>query len=247
MQPDLIFDIGMHIGQDTEFYLAKGFRVVAVEANPVLAEQVRERLKSSIVSGRLVILNVGLAHERGELPFYINTKIDEWSSLNQKIASRGFPIKKIYVSTLTIADLLAQYGTPYYAKVDIEGFDVLAIDGLISCSDKPVYVSYENPNPDLFERLVASGYTRFKNVSQKRVEEYICPNPPREGKFVEWKFKSGSSGPFGDETPVPWLTAEEMRPRLQRLEDERLEALKKTIYPEWFDMHAGRVVKGYVI
>ena len=29
---DLIFDIGMHIGQDTEVYLKKGFRVVAVEA-----------------------------------------------------------------------------------------------------------------------------------------------------------------------------------------------------------------------
>ena len=33
---NLIFDIGMHIGQDTEFYLKKGFCVVAVEANPKL-------------------------------------------------------------------------------------------------------------------------------------------------------------------------------------------------------------------
>ena len=35
----LIFDIGMNNGNDTDFYLAKGFHVVAVEANPFLALQ----------------------------------------------------------------------------------------------------------------------------------------------------------------------------------------------------------------
>jgi hypothetical protein len=34
MHPDLIYDLGMHRGGDTQFYLEKGFRVVAVEANP---------------------------------------------------------------------------------------------------------------------------------------------------------------------------------------------------------------------
>ena len=32
----LIFDIGCHLGEDSEFYLRKGFKVVAVEANPEL-------------------------------------------------------------------------------------------------------------------------------------------------------------------------------------------------------------------
>ena len=40
---DLIYDVGLHIGQDTAFYLEKGFRVVAIEANPVLAHQVAVR------------------------------------------------------------------------------------------------------------------------------------------------------------------------------------------------------------
>jgi len=34
VRPDLIFDIGAHIGADTAFYLQKGFKVVAVEAYP---------------------------------------------------------------------------------------------------------------------------------------------------------------------------------------------------------------------
>ena len=29
----LIFDVGLHIGQDTAYYLSKGFSVVAVAAN----------------------------------------------------------------------------------------------------------------------------------------------------------------------------------------------------------------------
>jgi len=35
-EPDLIFDIGSHKGEDTDFYLKKAFKVVAFEANPKL-------------------------------------------------------------------------------------------------------------------------------------------------------------------------------------------------------------------
>ena len=37
----LIFDVGCNDGQDSDFYLKKGFRVVAVEANPALCEGLR--------------------------------------------------------------------------------------------------------------------------------------------------------------------------------------------------------------
>jgi hypothetical protein len=33
---NLIFDVGLHKGEDTDFYLRKGFRVVAFEAHPDL-------------------------------------------------------------------------------------------------------------------------------------------------------------------------------------------------------------------
>jgi hypothetical protein len=36
MQDLLVFDIGCHRGEDSDFYLQKGFRIVAVEANPAL-------------------------------------------------------------------------------------------------------------------------------------------------------------------------------------------------------------------
>lgn len=45
---DLIFDIGMHRGEDSEFYLRKGFRVVAVEAIDSFCRTVAERLVESV-------------------------------------------------------------------------------------------------------------------------------------------------------------------------------------------------------
>lgn len=40
---NLIFDAGAHRGDDTDFYLGKGFRVVAAEANPILVDHLRRR------------------------------------------------------------------------------------------------------------------------------------------------------------------------------------------------------------
>src|SRR5918911_1707382 len=57
---DLIFDLGANQGEDSEFYLAKGFRVVAVEANPLLYAGLRERLAEPIARGQLVLLNLGI-------------------------------------------------------------------------------------------------------------------------------------------------------------------------------------------
>lgn len=51
LKPDLIFDLGMHHGHDSEYYLKKGFRVVAVEANPLLARKASEWLADWIRAG----------------------------------------------------------------------------------------------------------------------------------------------------------------------------------------------------
>jgi 16S rRNA A1518/A1519 N6-dimethyltransferase RsmA/KsgA/DIM1 with predicted DNA glycosylase/AP lyase activity len=53
---DLIFDVGMHQGEDSEFYLKKGFRVVGIEADPDLAQACRVRLKQYLDRGQLVVV-----------------------------------------------------------------------------------------------------------------------------------------------------------------------------------------------
>ena len=43
MDEALIFDIGMNDGRDAAYYVSKGYRVVAIEADPTLAEQGQHR------------------------------------------------------------------------------------------------------------------------------------------------------------------------------------------------------------
>jgi hypothetical protein len=53
---NLVYDVGMHEGEDTAYYLKKGFHVVAFEANPELIARNKRRFAPEMVSGRLVIV-----------------------------------------------------------------------------------------------------------------------------------------------------------------------------------------------
>jgi GDP-mannose 4,6-dehydratase len=86
---DLIYDIGMHNGNDTAYYLYKGYRVIAIEANPVLVERAKKRFADEINNNRLTILNVGISDKPGTARFYVNNAESEWSAFNFEIAKRG--------------------------------------------------------------------------------------------------------------------------------------------------------------
>jgi FkbM family methyltransferase len=86
---DLIIDVGAHRGVDTDFYLRKGFRVVAVEANPLLAERLRQRFAEPVRAGRLVVLPVGIHEAQGEFTFYRNLDKYDWSSFVFKYGARS--------------------------------------------------------------------------------------------------------------------------------------------------------------
>jgi FkbM family methyltransferase len=57
----LVYDVGMFNGDDTDYYLKKGFRVVGIEANPHLIPQLTERFSADIEQKCLVIENVAVA------------------------------------------------------------------------------------------------------------------------------------------------------------------------------------------
>ena len=86
------FDIGFNTGDDTALLLLQAYRVVAVEANPLLVERGRERFVQAIQSGRLTLLNIALANDAASvgqtLPFYVNSYKHEWSSFEQHVGCR---------------------------------------------------------------------------------------------------------------------------------------------------------------
>ncbi len=237
MHSDLIFDVGLHIGQDTDFYLRKGFRVVAVEANPQLAEEGRARFAEAISAGRLTIVNVGIAERAGILPFYVNETLSEWSSFDHKIGTTRGPHRTLQVPTRTLMDLFSEHGVPYYVKLDIEGNDHQAICSLRATADKPHYVSLENGHKFMIDELYEQGYRRFKFVNQATIHQITLARPAREGLDIDHTFPFGSSGPFGEETPGAWQ------------DRETVTAISEAYWnmPDrdasvhgWFDLHAAR-------
>jgi FkbM family methyltransferase len=235
-QPDLIFDIGMHNGDDSDYYLKKGFRVIAIEANPTLCALGAARFKDAVESKRLIICNIGIAPVRGELSFYINNDITEWSSFDCDIASRGHAVTEIKIATSPPIDFFAAFGVPYYCKIDIEGFDRLVVDTICDLKVKPNYVSFENGAARDFEVLAEAGYGAFQLVEQSCIPKIKLPNPSLEGDTIEHSFRSGSSGPFGRDLMGAWLGVEETRSMLERHHHE-LSARSERGY-DWWDLHA---------
>ena len=223
MTGDLIYDVGMHQGKDTEFYLRKGFRVVAIEANPELAAMVRNRLSADVESGRLTILELAISDRDGLADFFVATEEDFLSSLSEDHLPPWSSRKRIQVKCETFDAILQEYGIPYYLKIDIEGSDICCIRSLRYVNDSPKYVSFEcssNVFESAFEglaELYTMGYRRFKLVNGDRNIDRRCPNPPLEGKYVDMTFDDHSSGPFGEETTGEWLAIEEIIEKCLRL------------------------------
>ena len=134
---ELIYDVGMNNGDDTTYYLWRGFRVLAIEANPVLAANAAMRFTGEIETGRLRILNIGIAAEDGVLPFWICESESRFSSFDRNLASLNgtCPHHDIRVTCRRFRSLLEEFGVPFYIKADIQGneFFVCRIWTRVNC------------------------------------------------------------------------------------------------------------------
>src|SRR5258705_10801802 len=167
MQQHLIMDLGAHNGDDTAYYLQKGFRVVAVEANPLLAEQVENRFQKEVRRGRLTVLNIGVAGEAGSMSFWVNDDKSVWSSFDRELGGRhGSRCHPVEVACRPLDSIIEEHGVPFYLKIDIEGYDRICLDSL-RVGQCPRYLSCELTHGNgLIERLHVLGYRRFKLVNQ---------------------------------------------------------------------------------
>lgn len=215
----LIVDVGMHRGQDTAFYLAKGFTVLAIEANPQLVEAASARFASDIRDGRLEILNVAIADQKGTIDFFVSER-EGWGSARKdwadSRAALGIESHVVTVPAETVVGVMAGRERPHYMKIDIEGADAACVRALAD-APKPSYLSVECDPMDqtetlaMIDHLVSYGYSGFKLINQALNPEQRPPNPPREGIFADTRFDEYSSGLFGEETPGVWLTSAEVR------------------------------------
>ncbi len=237
---DLIFDLGMHLGFDTAFYLKKGFKVVAIEANPKLVAGVKVNYRDNIASGELKIVERALSSSPvgAELRFYINPVKDDWSSVVKSRAEQGgHQSSEIVVAATNLPALCQEFGVPYYIKCDIEGSDIVFVKQLVELSTRPPFVSVECGTRDLILGLRDAGYERFQFVNQLLNGNTKCPEPAREGKYVESRFNGHMSGLFAKELEIErWVDFDAAISLFDKFAD--LKRLYPVLAPGWIDIHA---------
>jgi len=261
-----VFDVGAHKGEDTEYYLMKGFNVVAVEANPILAQALREKFNKAILSRQLTVVGAAIAEADGEIEFFVNelsvwgTIRESWAERNQKMGKQS---KRVRVPAISFRRLLDEHGTPYYLKIDIEGADMLCLRGVAQALTRPKFLSIESNKTSWsellseFSLLEQLGYNRFKLINQAEVQKQTEPNPAREGIYTNYRFPPHSSGLFGNDLPGRWLTRRQALIRYafiflqyklfgdhtlgQRIVLKMPSRLQHRFIPGWYDTHATHV------
>jgi len=78
----LIYDVGTHKGEDTEFYLVKGFSAIATEAAPELYNQISHKLCKYVKDDRLTILNIAVSNNPDKVDFYVDEQKSVWGTMN---------------------------------------------------------------------------------------------------------------------------------------------------------------------
>ena len=218
---DLVYDVGMHMGEDSEFYLRKGFRVVAFEANPDMVASCKERFKEFLDSGQLTIIEGAIVDPslitggQKTVQFYQNQDSSVWGTVSSEWAERnarlGMSSKVTEVAAIDFAEVLREHGVPYFMKIDIEGCDWVCVNALHGFQERPAYISIESDKTNLenirreIDLFLQLGYTTFQAVEQQQIAwTQSPPNPAREGKYVGLTFERGASGLFGLELENQW-------------------------------------------
>ncbi|HXG08412.1 MAG TPA: FkbM family methyltransferase [Gemmataceae bacterium] len=197
MDTDLIIDVGLHQGEDTGFYLHRGYRVVAVDADERLIARARQVYADAVRRGRLHLVHCAVADTAGEVAFHLSGQT-LWNSLRPEVSAR----RNLHQGTVTVParrlpDLFDEYGVPLYCKIDIEGYDAVCLATLEEAAELPRYLSVETECVGEAERLTDAqaletlqrlhrlGYRRFKLVDQASLM-VLSPERQFYGASTRW-------------------------------------------------------------
>lgn len=222
----------MNNGDDLPYYLAKGTKVVGVEANHSLCDSVREKWSDEVRSGRLILENVVLsaAEDEGEVDFYVHKTNHVLSRFPRPCDESVADFEAARVRQRLPSSIVRQYGAPHYIKLDLEHYDQMVLQELFSKDIYPRYISSEVHDAGVLQLMMQAGYTYFSLVNGPDVPEHYRDLSflNAHGAQQSFSFPLHSAGPFGKDLRFPWLKPWQMK------------VLLRFLGPGWKDVHGSR-------
>jgi FkbM family methyltransferase len=167
---DLVFDIGAHVGDRIASFRRLGARTVAVEPQPALVKALK------LFYGRsadVAIEAAAVGRNVGTTSLMINADNPTVSTASRAFvsAAHGAPgwetqrwTNAVTVPMTTLDALIGRHGLPAFIKIDVEGFEQEALQGL-SHAVRALSFEFTTIQRQValgcIERCVALGYAKF--------------------------------------------------------------------------------------
>jgi FkbM family methyltransferase len=195
MRPgDLVFDVGAHVGDRIAAFRRLGARVVAVEPQPALVRTLK------LIYGRdgaVAIEPVAVGRSEGVLALKLNLDNPTVSTASQAFvqAADGAPgwegqawTRTINVGVTTLDTLIARHGVPAFIKIDVEGFEAEALEGLTQTVGALSF-EFTTIQRDVAQaalaRCAALGYGRY-NAALGETQTLVHPQWQSAQAIAQW-------------------------------------------------------------
>ncbi|MGK7860975.1 FkbM family methyltransferase [Falsiroseomonas sp. E2-1-a4] len=191
---ELGFDVGSHVGDRSASFLRLGARALAVEPQPRLARLIR------LLHGRtpgFTLVSTLVGAEPGTATLRVNSQNPTVASASADFIAAAAGAEgwegqvwdtELTLPVTTLDALAAEHGAPDFLKIDVEGYEAVALSGL-SRAPRSLSFEFTTIQRDIaricLERLSALGYRHF-NACLGEGMAFTHPAPLSAEAMTHW-------------------------------------------------------------